>query len=214
MALATSAFTTYAAFGNREDLSDTIWRIDPTDTPFYSGLEREKSVAINHEWQTQALAQPAGLRRLRLGFGFRASNTAVINLLIGEPLGYNKEEGFTLSARPMGTNAAVQIALDKGELDFGIGVPSFQLPLYAKGELPLLFEGATSDLAALSAKAGVDASAVAAGSDEERLAMALLDQGATVVMVDWNEAALAELDPQTRADTEFAIANVHDAADA
>ena len=29
----------------------------------------------------------------------------------------------------------------------------------AKGELPLLFEGATSDLAALSAKAGVDASA-------------------------------------------------------
>ena len=82
------------------------------------------------------LAQQAGLRRLRLGFGFRASNTAVINLLIGEPLGYNKEEGFTLLARPMGTNAAVQIALDKGELDFGIGVPSFQLPLYAKGELP------------------------------------------------------------------------------
>ena len=82
------------------------------------------------------LAQPAGLRRLRLGFGFRASNTAVINLLIGEPLGYNKEEGFTLLARPMGTNAAVQIALDKGERDFGISVPSFQLPLYAKGELP------------------------------------------------------------------------------
>lgn len=56
MTLATSAFTTYAAVGNREDLSDTIYRIDPTDTPFYSGIEREKASAVNHEWQTQALA--------------------------------------------------------------------------------------------------------------------------------------------------------------
>lgn len=56
MTLATSAFTTYAAVGNREDLSDAIYRIDPTDTPFYSGIEREKASAVKHEWQTQALA--------------------------------------------------------------------------------------------------------------------------------------------------------------
>ena len=29
MALATSAFTTYSAVGNREDLADIIYRIDP-----------------------------------------------------------------------------------------------------------------------------------------------------------------------------------------
>ncbi len=45
-----------AAIGNREDLSDVIYRIDPTDTPFMSAIERETATAINHEWQTQALA--------------------------------------------------------------------------------------------------------------------------------------------------------------
>src|SRR5262249_10448224 len=29
---------------------------DPTDTPFMTGIEREKATAVNHEWQTQALA--------------------------------------------------------------------------------------------------------------------------------------------------------------
>ena len=56
MALPTNTFATYEAIGNREDLSDVIYRIDPTDTPFISGIEREKATAVNHEWQTQALA--------------------------------------------------------------------------------------------------------------------------------------------------------------
>ena len=56
MALPTSTFATYQAVGNREDLSDMIYRIDPTDTPFMSGVEKEKASAVNHEWQTQALA--------------------------------------------------------------------------------------------------------------------------------------------------------------
>ena len=56
MALPTSTFATYQAVGNREDLSDMIYRIDPTDTPFMSGAEKEKATAVNHEWQTQALA--------------------------------------------------------------------------------------------------------------------------------------------------------------
>lgn len=56
MSLPTNTFATYEAIGNREDLSDVIYRIDPTDTPFISGIEREKATAVNHEWQTQALA--------------------------------------------------------------------------------------------------------------------------------------------------------------
>lgn len=56
MALPTNTFSTYDAIGNREDLSDTIYRIDPTDTPFQNAIERESSSAILHEWQTQALA--------------------------------------------------------------------------------------------------------------------------------------------------------------
>lgn len=56
MALPTNTFTTYLAIGNREDLSDEIYRIDPTDTPFFSGVEKVTATAVGHEWQTQALA--------------------------------------------------------------------------------------------------------------------------------------------------------------
>jgi len=61
MTLPTNTVTTYQAIGNREDLSDMIYRIDPTDTPFMSGAEKEKATAVNHEWQTQALALPSTL---------------------------------------------------------------------------------------------------------------------------------------------------------
>ena len=56
MAVPTNTFQTYQAIGNREDLSDVIYRIDPTDTPCMTAFEREKATAVNHEWQTQALA--------------------------------------------------------------------------------------------------------------------------------------------------------------
>lgn len=56
MSVPSNTFLTYSAIGNREDLSDMIYRIDPTDTPFISGIETEKAQAVNHEWQTQALA--------------------------------------------------------------------------------------------------------------------------------------------------------------
>lgn len=51
--------TTYlstVAKGNREDLSDTIYRISPTATPFTSMAGKSKATATLHEWQTQALA--------------------------------------------------------------------------------------------------------------------------------------------------------------
>lgn len=55
MGLPSDTFTTYDAVGNREDLSDEIFRIDPTDTPFFTMCEKVKATAVNHEWQTQAL---------------------------------------------------------------------------------------------------------------------------------------------------------------
>jgi Family of unknown function (DUF5309) len=58
MAMPANAFATYEEVGNREDLSAMIYRISPTDTPFLSGADTEKATAVNHEWQTQALAAP------------------------------------------------------------------------------------------------------------------------------------------------------------
>jgi len=59
MAMPGSSFATYAAKGNREDLSDVIYLIDPTDTPFLSGVPRAKATAALHEWQTDTLAAAA-----------------------------------------------------------------------------------------------------------------------------------------------------------
>ena len=47
---------------------------------------------------------------------------------------YNREEGFTIAPAALGTNSNVQIAVDKGDVDIGIGVPSYGLPLLGKGE--------------------------------------------------------------------------------
>ena len=60
MATVTNTFLTGSAIGNREDLSNIIYRIDPTDTPFLSGVARETATAVNHEWQTQSLASASG----------------------------------------------------------------------------------------------------------------------------------------------------------
>ena len=55
MALPVATFTTFSAIGNREDLTDAIWNIDPTDTPYMSSIPRVKATGVKHEWQTDSL---------------------------------------------------------------------------------------------------------------------------------------------------------------
>ena len=76
------------------------------------------------------------LRKIRMGFGIKSINPIIINILIGEGLGYYRDEGLSFSAIPLGTNSNAQIAVDKGDTEFAVGTPSFQFPLYAKNELP------------------------------------------------------------------------------
>ena len=59
MAIVANTFQTYTAIGNREDLSDIIYNISPTDTPFMSSIGKEKAEGTLHEWQTDALAAAA-----------------------------------------------------------------------------------------------------------------------------------------------------------
>jgi NitT/TauT family transport system substrate-binding protein len=83
-----------------------------------------------------SLVRAQELRKIRMGFGIKSVNPIVINILIAEGLGYTKEEGLAFTPAALGTNANVQIALDKGDIEFGVGTPSFQFPLFAKGQLP------------------------------------------------------------------------------
>jgi hypothetical protein len=59
MSAPSNTYLTTAAIGNREDLTDVISRIDPTETPVYSLCDKAKATATLHEWQTQALAAAA-----------------------------------------------------------------------------------------------------------------------------------------------------------
>ena len=51
-----STFTTTTAIGEREQLADVIYRIDPDETPIFSALKKETSNGIFTEWQVQELA--------------------------------------------------------------------------------------------------------------------------------------------------------------
>ena len=45
--------------GNREDLSDVLYDISPTETPFVSMAKKGKADAVKHEWLTDSLTAPA-----------------------------------------------------------------------------------------------------------------------------------------------------------
>jgi hypothetical protein len=59
MAAPSGTFLTTAAIGNREDLTDVIYRISPTQTPVLNMASKAKATNTLHEWQTQDLATAA-----------------------------------------------------------------------------------------------------------------------------------------------------------
>lgn len=59
MAIQTNTFTAFDAKGIREDLSNFIYNISPTDTPFISNVGRGKVTNTLFEWQNDSLASPS-----------------------------------------------------------------------------------------------------------------------------------------------------------
>lgn len=55
MSQPSNTFSSYDAVGNREDLSEIIYDITPTETPFLSALEKTTATSTKHEWQTHSL---------------------------------------------------------------------------------------------------------------------------------------------------------------
>jgi len=55
MPIITGAYTTYQAKGNREDLSNSIYNIDPFDTPILSMSRRRNAKNRTFDWQTENL---------------------------------------------------------------------------------------------------------------------------------------------------------------
>lgn len=112
--LPTNTFATYEAIGNREDLSDVIYRIDPTETPFMSGIARETATAVNHEWQTQALAAPNGGNAQLEGDDIVA-DAATPTVRLGNICQISRK-----SAQVTGTQQSVVSAGRNNELDYQV----------------------------------------------------------------------------------------------
>jgi hypothetical protein len=60
MAQPSNTHSTYDHVGRREDLSDIIYDVTPTETPFLSAIPKGKATSTKHEWLTRALAAASG----------------------------------------------------------------------------------------------------------------------------------------------------------
>ncbi|MBQ4432266.1 MAG: DUF5309 domain-containing protein [Synergistaceae bacterium] len=67
------ASNTYAAVGNKEDVSDIITNIAPYDTPVYSRIGKTKATQTTHEWLEDTLGE-AEVNRQPEGYTYSTEN--------------------------------------------------------------------------------------------------------------------------------------------
>jgi hypothetical protein len=116
-----NAFTSYAAKGNREDLSNAIYNIDPFDTPVMSAIRRRNVKNRTFDWQTEFLPVVNGANAQFEGFQLgspvggasaptpttRLSNTTQISARDASVTGSQEE----MDAAGKGSEMAHQMAL-------------------------------------------------------------------------------------------------------
>lgn len=115
-----ATYQTYTAIGQREDLSDVIYNISPTDTPFMSSIGKTKATATYHEWQTDSLAAPA------LGGAVEGADASSITASPTTRIG-NRTQIFTKSVAVAGTLEAVDKAGRKSEKAYQLAKVSAEL---------------------------------------------------------------------------------------
>jgi len=114
MAQLATTFSTYDAAGIREDLSDLISNISPTDTPFMSNIGSESCQNTYFEWQTDSLASASTSNHQIEGDDLGNTYTAVTaTTRLGNYTSISRKE-FLLS----GTEQAVNKAGRASELGY------------------------------------------------------------------------------------------------
>lgn len=114
MAVPTGTFQAHTAIGNREDLTDIIYDISPTDTPFMSNVARAKATAVLHEWQTDSLAA-SNANNAQIEGDDANTNTAAVTSRWG-----NYTQIFTKVPRVSRTQRSVRSAGRGDELSYQI----------------------------------------------------------------------------------------------
>tara|TARA_R110001632_G_scaffold6159_1_gene24940 strand:- start:1652 stop:2635 length:984 start_codon:yes stop_codon:yes gene_type:complete len=73
-------FRTYTAIGQREDLSNTIYNIAPTETPVVSSIGKTTAKGTLHEWQTDDLSAASAAGLVEGADASGASDTPTVRL--------------------------------------------------------------------------------------------------------------------------------------
>lgn len=113
MAQPANEFDSYDMVGIREDLSDLIFDISPTDTPMLSAIGKVKATQTLHEWQTDALAAAAANAHIEGDDSAADALTATTRLK-------NSTQIFKKTRLVSGTARAVDAAGREDELDYQV----------------------------------------------------------------------------------------------
>lgn len=111
MTLSSNAFTTFGAIGNREHLSNMIYNVSPSETPFLSSIEKVKTTSTKHEWQTDALAA-AGTNYTLEG------DEVTVAASVATARRYNYVQELTKTAKVSGTQEKVAHAGRASEMAY------------------------------------------------------------------------------------------------
>ena len=111
MTIPASTSVTYDLKGIREDLTDLIYNVDPTETPFLSSAKKSKAYQTKHEWQTDVLASAAQNAKIEGDAFANAAATATVRLA-------NYTQIASKTVEVSGTDRAVRNAGRKDELGY------------------------------------------------------------------------------------------------
>lgn len=81
MAVIANSFDSYEAVGNFTDISDIIYDVSPTETPFLSSTSKGKALNRVHQWQTDALVAASGSNFAVEGTTYAADDLGSTTLL-------------------------------------------------------------------------------------------------------------------------------------
>jgi hypothetical protein len=120
MAAPSGTYLTTAAIGNREDLTDIIYRISPTQTPLLNMASKSKATATLHEWQVQDLASAASNVQVEGDDASAKTVTPTVRLT-------NRTQISTKTVIVSGSQQAVNAAGRKDELGYQLSLASLEL---------------------------------------------------------------------------------------
>jgi len=138
MTAPSNTYVTTSAIGNKEDLSDIIYRISPTTTPLMNMAAKAKASNTLHEWQTQDLASAVTTNAQAEGDNATAKSvTPTVRLS-------NRTQIASKTVIVSGTQQAMNPAGRKDELAYQLSMASLELKRDMESALCQLDVAATS----------------------------------------------------------------------